>query len=131
MTNRIFPSYTNFNRDFTIGAIAAVLGIMFAIIIFQVHPAAAGQGLSSAASASTQSYTAASSIEVASIHRDTYSASSTKAKPAKHIKAHLPACKEEDSDNCIWNASREGNRYGESFIAWHGVVYYAEPDSNN
>jgi hypothetical protein len=50
---------------------------------------------------------------------------------AKHKHSHslhLPKCKTEDSDNCIWNAHTSGNGEGNSFIAYHGYVYYLETD---
>lgn len=37
----------------------------------------------------------------------------------------LPTCKHEDSSNCYWNAKRQGNGKGRSFVALKGKVYYA------
>lgn len=38
----------------------------------------------------------------------------------------IPACPMEDSTNCFWNASTQGNGQGRSFIDWEGVAYFAE-----
>lgn len=36
----------------------------------------------------------------------------------------LPACPTEDSDNCHWDAHRQGNRTGQSFDVIHGEIHY-------
>ncbi|AVR56880.1 hypothetical protein PBI_TRISCUIT_5 [Microbacterium phage Triscuit] len=36
----------------------------------------------------------------------------------------LPPCATEDSDNCYWDASRQGNGEGRSFSIEDGVVTY-------
>lgn len=38
----------------------------------------------------------------------------------------LQVCVTEDSDNCIWDASVQGDGTGSSFIAYRGEVYYLE-----
>lgn len=38
----------------------------------------------------------------------------------------LPPCHVEDAEyNCYWDAARQGNGIGHSFIVWDGAVYYA------
>ncbi len=37
--------------------------------------------------------------------------------------AILPACPTEDSSNCRWDAARQGNGYGQSFIDLGGEVF--------
>lgn len=47
------------------------------------------------------------------------------------LKATLPACRYEDSDNCYWNAKVQGNKIGESFIRYKGqVIYEADHERN-
>lgn len=36
----------------------------------------------------------------------------------------LPACVTEDSDNCHWDATTQGNGTGRSFTVIDGTVYY-------
>jgi len=36
---------------------------------------------------------------------------------------NLPACAEEDSSNCYWDADARGNGKGQSFIDIEGVTY--------
>lgn len=36
----------------------------------------------------------------------------------------LPACAQEDSTNCIWDAEERGNGTGRSFVNLDGTVYY-------
>ncbi len=36
----------------------------------------------------------------------------------------VPACAEEDSTNCFWDAKVQGNGEGRSFLDIDGVVYY-------
>lgn len=38
----------------------------------------------------------------------------------------LEPCPTEDSDNCYWDAQRQGNGEGSSFIVLDGVIYYPE-----
>lgn len=39
----------------------------------------------------------------------------------------LPPCHIEDADyNCYWDATRQGNGRGKSFIVWDGAYYYAQ-----
>jgi hypothetical protein len=40
-----------------------------------------------------------------------------------HSKTHIVACKTEDSTNCLWDAKREGNHKGRSFIDYKGKLY--------
>jgi len=40
---------------------------------------------------------------------------------------HLPTCIYEDSTNCLWNASTEGNGAGFSFYDLGGEVHYFNP----
>ncbi len=40
--------------------------------------------------------------------------------------AVLPACPAEDSNNCKWDASRQGNGIGQSFIAVADYVFLVE-----
>lgn len=35
-------------------------------------------------------------------------------------------CAEEDSDNCYWNASLQGNGEGSSFVVVNGTTYYLD-----
>jgi hypothetical protein len=37
--------------------------------------------------------------------------------------ATLPACVEEDSENCVWDAATRGNRQGRSFVRLDGRTY--------
>lgn len=37
----------------------------------------------------------------------------------------LPACAQEDSHNCFWDATIKGNGQGNSFIDINGTAYYA------
>lgn len=39
---------------------------------------------------------------------------------------HLPPCSTEDSDDCRWDADRQGNGAGRSFTVVDGVVTYTE-----
>jgi hypothetical protein len=40
----------------------------------------------------------------------------------------LPPCPTEDSDNCVWLASEQGNGQGQSFYTIMGdTTYFAEP----
>ena len=36
----------------------------------------------------------------------------------------LPACATEDSTNCVWDASVQGNGTGASFVDIDGTAYY-------
>lgn len=36
----------------------------------------------------------------------------------------LPACEAEDSTNCYWDASTQGNGVGSSFLAINDKTYY-------
>lgn len=38
----------------------------------------------------------------------------------------LPACEQEDSTNCVWNAQDQGNGEGESFVDVDGETFYEE-----
>jgi hypothetical protein len=40
--------------------------------------------------------------------------------------SNLPACVEEDSRNCIWNATTEGNGEGVTFVDIEGTAYYLD-----
>lgn len=40
--------------------------------------------------------------------------------------AGLPACAEEDSRDCAWDAGTAGNGLGESFYDLAGVAHYAD-----
>lgn len=45
-----------------------------------------------------------------------------------YILPDLPACPTEDSDNCIWFASEQGNGEGHSFYTIMGeTTYFEEP----
>lgn len=44
-------------------------------------------------------------------------------KTVTKVVPYLPPCKTEDSDNCIWDASKRGNGLGTSFIAYRGHIY--------
>jgi hypothetical protein len=37
---------------------------------------------------------------------------------------YLPPCRTEDSDNCIWSGTVNGNHIGRSFVVIDGTVYY-------
>lgn len=39
---------------------------------------------------------------------------------------NLPACEQEDSQNCYWDASTMGNGTGRSFVNLNGTYFYAE-----
>ncbi|WNT44312.1 membrane protein [Microbacterium phage CandC] len=39
----------------------------------------------------------------------------------------LPACATEDSDNCWWDATKQGNGAGLSFVVIEGEVTYLAP----
>lgn len=39
----------------------------------------------------------------------------------------LPACEQEDSENCYWDATVRGNGEGQSFVHWNGEVIYYVP----
>lgn len=41
--------------------------------------------------------------------------------------ALLGPCEYEDSPNCVWDASTEGNGVGSSFFDINGTVYYFAP----
>lgn len=36
----------------------------------------------------------------------------------------LPACKFEDSLNCVWDASKRGNKRGKSFVNFQQITFY-------
>lgn len=38
---------------------------------------------------------------------------------------HLPPCQDEDSTNCIWDASEQGNGLGTDYVDIDGTVYRA------
>lgn len=38
----------------------------------------------------------------------------------------LPTCAQEDSENCIWDASVDGNGLGRSLVNIEGDVYYLD-----
>ena len=40
----------------------------------------------------------------------------------------LPLCEFEDSRNCIWLASKQGNGIGQSFIDIEGIAYAYQPE---
>lgn len=56
------------------------------------------------------------------------------AAPAAQVKTtdypaiSLPACIDEDSDNCYWDAATMGNGKGDSFVTLHGKTYYDPND---
>lgn len=109
-------------------SIGFILGVMLTIVI--MHPTIAE-------TRSVQSLTVSSDAIAPTAHIDSFTAT------VKHKAPKLPKCKEEDSDNCIWNAHTRGNHEGLSFIAYRGQVYYLDecageaipndctPDSNN
>lgn len=39
----------------------------------------------------------------------------------------FPPCVTEDDDDCYWDAARQGNGRGESWISWGGEIYRAVP----
>jgi hypothetical protein len=46
--------------------------------------------------------------------------------PPKGVK--MPACEEEDSRNCYWNAATMGNGMGRSFVDVNGVTIFVDFD---
>lgn len=84
-----------------------------------------GAALAASTAPHTQSYSVSAEVTPAPVQLDEFTAE------AAPEAAYLPPCAEEDSDDCIWDASARGNGEGMSFIAYHGQVYYWEPASGN
>lgn len=45
-------------------------------------------------------------------------------KQFKALERVLPGCKHEDSLNCVWDASKRGNKKGKSFVNFQQVTFY-------
>jgi len=43
---------------------------------------------------------------------------------------YLPACATEDSTNCYWDATQQGNGYGNSFVDIDGTIHYLDVPDN-
>lgn len=46
------------------------------------------------------------------------------AKQFKALERVLPACKYEDSLNCVWAADKRGNKKGKSFVNFQQITFY-------